>query len=169
MPSRVFLALCGAALLGLAGCDTPAVRARVHGSAFGKLSAGDRRLVLAGKVRSGMNKDAVYIAWGEPDAKETVPGGKDDTTEVWSYRRQLTLKPAMDSFDRWSPGNSLFGRAVPLTMNSGLGFGGVGNEGMTLYQPHLSVADDTIKRAEFEGDRLTTYRFFQVGLDAATR
>lgn len=169
MPSRVFLGLCGAALLALAGCDTPAVRARVHHGAFGKLSVSDRRLVLAGKIRSGMGADAVYIAWGEPDTKQTAAGCKDDVTEVWSYRRQLTLKAAMGSFDQWLPGNGVFGRTVPLTVNGGLGFGGVGNEGMTLYQPHLLIADDTIKRAEFEGGRLTTYEFFQAGSAAAAR
>ncbi len=169
MFSRALLGLCGVILLTLAGCDTPASRARVHHGAFGKLSAGDRRLVLAGKVRAGMNPDAVYIAWGEPDTKEAVPGCKDDITEVWSYRRQLTLKSAMNSFDAWLPGNSVFGRTVPLTVNGGLGFGGVGNEGVTLYQPHLLISDDTIKRAEFERGELTKYETFQAGSAAAAR
>ena len=169
MPSRVLLALYSLALLTLAGCNTPATRARVHQGAFGKLSTSDRQLVLAGKVRAGMSTDAVYIAWGEPDTKEAVAGCKDDVTEVWSYRRQLTLKPAMDSFDRWLPGNSVFGHTVPLTVNGGLGFGGVGNEGVTLLQPHLLISDDTIKQAEFERGQLTKYKSFQAGSDAAAR
>ena len=163
MNLRVFLGCCGVALI-LAGCDTPGVRARCHPGAFGKLSPADRQLVLAGKVRPGMDKTAVYLAWGEPDAKGQAGDGKDPA-ETWLYRRQLTLQPAMGSFDRWLPGNSVFGgRGVPLTLRGGFGFGGVGNEGMTLQQPHLLLTDDTVKRADFEGGKLTHFDLFPVGL-----
>ena len=89
MSLRIFLGLCGVALV-FAGCDTPGGRARCHPGAFGKLSPEDRRLVLAGKARPGLDKTAVYIAWGEPDAKRQVGNGKDPA-EAWLYRRQPTL------------------------------------------------------------------------------
>lgn len=164
MSFRVFLALCLASVL--VGCDTPGTRARVHHGAFGKLPAADQKLVLAGKVRSGMSAAAVYIAWGEPDSKQNSTDGKDPS-ETWLYRRQLTLKPAMDSFDRWLPGNRVFGRVAPLVVNGGFGFGGVGNEGVTLCQPHLLITDDTVRRAEFTGGRLTRHEEFQAGNAAA--
>ena len=66
-------------------------------------------------------------------------------------------------FDRWLPGNRVFGQAVPLVVNGGFGFGGVGNEGLTLTQSHLAVPDDTVKRAAFEDGRLTRYKKFQAG------
>ena len=119
-------------------------------------------MVLAGKVRAGMEAAAVYIAWGDPDVKRRSGEGKSPA-EVWLYRRQLTLKSGMDSFDRWLPGNGVFGRVVPLVAGSGLGFGGVGNEGVTLYQPHLLITDDTVKRAEFEDGKLTQTEEFQAG------
>ncbi len=55
------------------------------------------------------------------------------------------------------------GRVLPLTLRGGFGFGGVGNEGMTLEQPHLLLTDDTAKRAEFEGGKLTRFDLFQAG------
>ena len=71
----------------------------------------------------------------------------------------------MGSFDRWLPGNSVFGgRALPLTLRGGFGFGGVGNERMTLEQPHLLLTDDTVKRAEFEGGKLTRFDLFPGGM-----
>ena len=164
MNIRVLVGFC--IVLALSGCDTPASRARVHHGTFEALSHSDRRLVLAGKVRPGMSKAVVYIAWGEPDAKQHADGGKE-ASETWTYRRQLTLKSGMDSFDRWLPGNSVFGRVVPLVAGSGLGFGGVGNEGVTLYQPHLLITDDTIKRADFEDGRLTRTEEYQAGNAAA--
>ena len=160
MNLRVFLGL--GLVLMLAGCDTPGVRAHCHPGAFEKLAPADRRLVLAGKVHPGMNAAAVYIAWGEPDSKRSSGDGKAPS-ETWLYRRQLTLKTPMDSFDRWSPGNRVFGQVVPLVVNGGFGFGGVGNEGTTLYQPHLVFSDDTVRRAVFEDGRLARYEEFQAG------
>ena len=162
MSLRVFLGFSVA--LMLVGCDTPGTRAHCHPGAFGKLSPADRRLILSGRVHAGMDATAVYIAWGEPDSKRPSGDGKAPS-ETWLYRRQLTLKTPMDSFDRWSPGNHVFGQVVPLVVNSGLGFGGVGNEGVTLYQPHLVFSDDTVRRAVFEDGRLASYEEFQAGDD----
>ncbi len=153
-------------MISLAGCDTPATRARRDAAGFGKLSAADRTTVLAGKVRPGMTKEAVYIAWGEPDRKQTSADGKE-ATESWFYRRQLTLKPAMDSFDRWLPGSGVFGPTVPLSLRAGFGFGGIGNEGALQTQPHLLITDDTAKRADFTAGRLSAYDLFQAGLAPA--
>ena len=70
----------------------------------------------------------------------------------------------MDSFDRWPTGNGAFGPAVGLTLRGGFGFGGVGNERLTLYQPHLLLTDDTVKRAEFAGGKLTRFELFPGGV-----
>ncbi len=162
-PPMFSRALTAAAVLVLAaGCETPTTRARLHPGAFAKLSAADQRLVLAGKVRDGLTADAVYIAWGEPDEKRATTGGKEPA-ESWLYRRQVTVQSPPGSFDQWPVGTSLFGPTVPLVVNAGAGFGGVGNEGELLYQPHLRIADDTVKEADFRGGRLERHGVFRPG------
>ena len=146
-----------AAILLTTGCETPRTRAHLHPGAFAKLSPADQRLVLTGEVRDGMSTDAVYIAWGAPDEKRVASGGKE-TSESWLYRRQITVEAQMGSFDQWSVGHSLLGPAAPLMANPGFGFGGVGNEGELLYQPHLQVADDTVREADFRGGWLERHR-----------
>ncbi len=67
----------------------------------------------------------------------------------------------MGSFDSWLLGNNVFGeRGLPLTLHDGFRFGGVGNEGMPLEQPHLLLTEDTVKRTEFKGDKLPHYDLF---------
>ena len=149
-----------ATILLAAGCETPHTRARLHPGAFAKLSATDRSLALAGKVRDGMNTDAVYMAWGEPDEKRAATGGKEPA-ESWLYHRQITVQAPLGSFDQWPAGSSVFGATVPLAANAGFGFGGVGNEGGLLYQPHLQIADTTVKEADFRAGRLERHRVFR--------
>ena len=158
----VFLRLptLAATILLASGCETPRTRARLHPEAFAKLSAANQRLVLAGKVRDGMNTDAVYIAWGEPDEKRPATGGQEPT-ESWLYHRQITVQAPMESFDQWSVGTSVFGATVPLATNAGFGFGGIGNEGELLYQPHLRIADASVKEADFRGGRLEDHREYR--------
>ena len=168
MTIRLLLCLCGVALVfSMAGCDTPGTRARSHATAFGKLSPSDQHTVLSGRVRTGMSSEAVYIAWGEPDQKENSGGGKD-ATESWFYRRQLTLKAPFDSFDRWLPGSRVYGPTVPLAVRAGFGFGGIGNDGALLTQPHLLITDQTVKRADFTAGKLSRFDLYQAG-DAAAR
>ena len=162
MTLRAFLRFLGVvAVIALAsGCETPRTRAQARQSAFTKLSAADQRLVLGGKVRDGLSADAVYIAWGEPDEKRALTTGKE-SAERWRYHRQITVKAPLGSFDQWSVGNSVFGMTVPLTANAGSGFGGVGNEGELLYQPHLQIQDATVKEADFRGGKLETHRVYE--------
>ena len=158
-PTSLRVLTAAAVILLAAGCETPRTRARLHPGVFAKLSAADQRLALAGKVRDGMTPQAVYIAWGDPDEKRAAADGKEPA-ESWLYRRQITVQGPLGSFDQWSVGTSLFGPTVPLAANAGLGFGGVGNEGALLYQPHLRIADATVKEADFRGGRLEHHRVF---------
>ena len=158
---RAVSTLFGVAVLALlAGCETPGTRAQDRPAAFGKLSPDDQRTVLAGEVHPGMTADAVYIAWGAPDEKQMTGTGKE-AAESWLYRRQLTVKAPLGSFDQWSSGQSVFGMTVPLAAGAGFGFGGIGNEGVLLYQPHLQIADATVKEADFRDGKVERCRVSQ--------
>ena len=66
----------------LIGCSTPQTRAQEKSEMFQKLSSEERAIVLKGKIQPGMNTDAVYIAFGEPQHIE-----KEGNQEVWVYTK----------------------------------------------------------------------------------
>lgn len=71
----------------LAGCVTPSTiqsRRQERAAAYAALSPDVRTLVDQGRIKVGMNMDAVYIAWGQPGQ---VTGGENETGSIttWSY------------------------------------------------------------------------------------
>ncbi len=163
--SRILSTVCllALALSGVAGCVTPARRARENAVAFGRLSPGDRQLVLHGRVRVGLDREAVLIAWGSPDQKhDTGPAGdgkeKRAGTEIWTYRHQLTIHAPIGSYDQWQPGNSLTPPGTPLLSSPGYGFGGSGYEGWLLYQPRVQYTDSYVRRAAFVDGKLDSFQ-----------
>jgi hypothetical protein len=78
----VLSAACSA--LFLAACSTTETRISSHPEIFQRLSENDRALVSQGKIRNGMSQEAVFLAWGAPDAKTTsVVQGRP--AETWVY------------------------------------------------------------------------------------
>lgn len=73
-------------VFGLTSCQTatPASRAAQTPGVLESLSAEDRDLVLKGTISEGMSRDAVTIAWGQPDG---VSHGSMDgkRVETWRY------------------------------------------------------------------------------------
>ena len=77
------LGLASSALL-LASCSTTETRISEHPEIFQSLSPRDQALVQAGKIREGMTRDAVWVAWGTPDQKATgFAHGR--AVETWIY------------------------------------------------------------------------------------
>ncbi|MEO0414317.1 MAG: hypothetical protein AAF226_05135 [Verrucomicrobiota bacterium] len=61
------------------------MRIKKNPQVFNKLSTADRKLVQEGRIREGMSKDGVFLAWGKPAVKrEQSANGKRQ--EIWSYR-----------------------------------------------------------------------------------
>ncbi len=81
----------GASALGIAAivwvltsCSTPQTRISDHPDLYQRLSARDQALVSQGQIRSGMSRNAVWLAWGSPDQK--IVGNMAGTpTETWIY------------------------------------------------------------------------------------
>ena len=144
---------------GWTGCSTPGKRAREHAAAFQRLSPSDRQLVLHGHVRPGMSQEGVYIAWGEPDKKTvTASGGKDGAaTEVWIYRQRVTLTEPQNSYDYFGPYHGYGNLPAEPWLRPGYGIGGIGNEGMLQYQPHVRSMD-TLRLAEFSGRKVDRFK-----------
>src|SRR5437870_4578266 len=67
-----------------ANCTSVPSRIKERAAAFHGLSAADQELVARGKIREGMGKEAVYIAWGKPDEiSHGNSAGRD--FETWLY------------------------------------------------------------------------------------
>ncbi len=93
----------------LTGCSTTQTRISDHPEIYNSLSPSDQALVSAGKIRSGMSKNAAWLAWGSPDRKfEGSMRGRQ--TETWVYINYETAYPY----------------GYPYGPSFGYGFGGVG-------------------------------------------
>src|SRR5215212_4652134 len=74
----------GAGALILAGCSTTESRISENPQLFQSLPGRDQELVSRGQIRTGMSRDAVWLAWGNADQK--VAGAMRSTsTETWVY------------------------------------------------------------------------------------
>ncbi len=161
---RVFPAiyLWAVILTTLAGCASPAKRAREHPAAYARLTPVGQRLVLRGHLQIGMDREAVLIAWGEPDQKEVVgspPNGKERraTVETWVYRHQAATHAPIGSYDQWRPGGSLVPPGTPRFLGPGYGFGNIGNEGLLLYHPRVQFTESCVRRARFVDGKLDSF------------
>ena len=86
MDTRILLSvLIGTpAVLFLGACSTISSRIAENPEAYARLSAHEQAAVSAGQIQRGMNRDAVYIAWGAPH--EVREGSRSDGDfEQWSY------------------------------------------------------------------------------------
>ena len=142
-------------LLSLAGCATPGRRARQNPAAFHRLSPSDQKLVLKGKIRPGMDHDAVFIAWGKPDWK--LQGGKgQEQCESWIYYRELTTYQPFSSVDTLSPSSIILQPRFALGLRAYDVAGGLGTDEF-LYSPRALITDISFKRADFRSGRLHNY------------
>jgi len=84
-----FLALASVLVLAAAGCSTPQTRAKERASTFERLKPEDQRMLLQGKIREGLDEDAVYVALGNPS--RMTRGQKEGKREYsWIYSRLET-------------------------------------------------------------------------------
>lgn len=73
-----------ASALFFTSCSTTETRISDHPEIFQTLSPSDQALVRVGKIREGMNQNAVWLAWGTPDQKASgVARGRP--VETWIY------------------------------------------------------------------------------------
>ena len=152
------LLICNALLAwALTGCSTPASRSHEHAAAFGKLSPGDQRLVRHGHIRPGMSEEAVYIAWGEPDAKTAGGDGGKSATETWVYRQRVTLQEPINSYAFNGPYHGFGDDYAGQGFLSPYAYGGIGYEGVLRYQPRVRSLD-AVRIAEFKGGQVDRYK-----------
>ena len=84
MKKLLLLAPLLAFLLPSCSVNTPVSRIDKNPAMFDRLSNSEKQLVRQGRIRNGMDKQAVYLAWGNPNStSEGQQGGR--VFEKWSY------------------------------------------------------------------------------------
>ena len=92
-------------VLFLNGCSTVESRIQSNPQVYGLLSPADQALVRQGRIREGLPKSAVYLAWGSPDRiRSGVRLGH--TFEAWTY---TTLRSEFVPDYNYYPGYYGFG------------------------------------------------------------
>ena len=73
------------AVVCLSGCGSPVERRiRKDPAAFSKLNEQDKAAVMAGTIREGMDKSAVFLSWGPP-ARMSEGKRNGRPYERWTY------------------------------------------------------------------------------------
>lgn len=146
---KTFLKLLGIfPVLLLLGCSTTKViekRISKHPEMMGQLSEEHQLLVRQGRVTEGMNRNAVFLAWGPADS--VTQGSKDGkSVETWLYGGGYT--------DYNSP-----------RFNVGYGYGGWGGGGGHFgYGVNFPVGPsthshrDSTARVVFTGGKVTEWQ-----------
>ena len=111
------------ALLGTSCAPAnPAARAQKRPAAFQGLPAEHRQMALEGKIIEGMNRDAVWVAWG-PASRIYEASSQGVAQEIWHY---TGLQPVYSS---------------TLGIGVGLGYGHGGGYGRCRHADPFSYYD----------------------------
>ncbi len=96
--------------LGLSACSTTETRAQENPAIIARLAPVDRNLVLAGRVREGLSKEAVFIAWGRPD--RVYRGSRNGKVfEAWVFTtREVRYGAGFGAFGPYYPSRVVVGR-----------------------------------------------------------
>jgi len=114
MGRRFFAGASVLAALILTSCSTPQTRISDHPDLFQSLSRSDQALVSQGRIRYGMSRNAVWLAWGSPDSK-VIGNMRGHSTETWLYLDYVTYPyypyygPYGLGYGPYGPGFGFFG------------------------------------------------------------
>src|SRR5438552_2771487 len=90
--SRLLMISLACSALFLAGCATASYRISHHPEIYQRLSPSDQQLVSAGQIRNGMPRDAVYLAWGQPE-QTSMANVRGVLSETWIYLASYNSYP----------------------------------------------------------------------------
>jgi hypothetical protein len=90
MVGKIGFTFVGLGCLFLAACSTVDSRIQEKAAVYSSLSPRDQALVKSGRVREGLPKEAVYIAWGAP-AQIRSGSRNGHPYEAWVYTTLKTV------------------------------------------------------------------------------
>lgn len=160
-PMKTYVLKACAGLLGavlLSQCvATPQSRIEKNPQLYSQLGSRDRQMVASGSIREGMNRDAVYLAWGRPD-RVSVGTHKGRAVESWTY---LGQKPVNTYSMGFGYGGGWGGYPYWGAGRFGYGWGGgIGGWGGYPYWgggPSVTYIPYTQAVVEFTSGRVTSW------------
>jgi hypothetical protein len=155
--TRIFERLALAAVvLALASCAShgPSTRIQNNPAMYEGLGAEDRAMVAEGRIREGMHKDGVFLAWGRPD-RVTAGSEAGRRLDTWGY---LSMR-------------SVWRRGVGVGMGYGSGWGGhwgrhgayrsPGWHGGGFYEPWVDHVAVETARVRFLDDEVVAWEMLR--------
>src|SRR6266446_964446 len=89
----------------LTSCETTQDRISKNPEIYQRLSTSDQALVSQGQIRTGMSRNAVWLAWGSPDQKIIGNmGGRPTETWIYIYYVTYPYYPYYGPWGSYGPG-----------------------------------------------------------------
>lgn len=135
-------------LLGLCSCASPRERRIAKNPAlYEGLSSSDKFLVSQGRIREGMTREGVFLAWGRAD--RVAEGRRNGRRlEKWSYfGSQPVYAPTYSIGLGWGRGG----------LGYGFGYGGLWDPYWGGFAPSVFYMPYTAATVDFQNERVTAY------------
>jgi len=123
---------------------TPDGRISRNPQLYSSLDGREQLMVKTGQIENGMSKSSVWLAWGEPAAKNFGQNGSA-RTEQWVYRNYRPV------YTQSIFGGSGYGRFHGGRRHFNYGYNGIGLGLGVNYVPYPSA------RVDFENDRVVRW------------
>jgi hypothetical protein len=110
------LTTAAAGALFIGGCSTPQSRISDHPDLYNSLPPRHQQLVAQGQIASGMSRNAVWLAWGNPGQKVTG-FARGQATESWIYFTTTTYPGygyGWGGWGGWGWGSPFWGGGVAV-------------------------------------------------------
>ncbi|HEY1080702.1 MAG TPA: hypothetical protein VGE29_00480 [Prosthecobacter sp.] len=145
--------MCAAVAVVLTSCASPVER-RIASNPeiYSKLSDSDKVLVNQGRIREGLNKEGVFLAWGRPDhVAEGVQKGVK--TEKWTYVGSQPVYTQSYGFG-WGPG---WGWGGGYGYGRGWGYYGAWDPYWGGFGPSVTYVPYKAASVSFRSNRVVEY------------
>lgn len=150
-------------LLCLPACSTVETRIHENPEVFRRMSSSDQALVSRGRIREGLSRDAVYIAWGAPNQR-AVGRNRGTAVETWIYLNTTAgdYYPGYGYGGGFGYGSGFYGRGF------GHGYYGRGGRyGGFYYDPfydpffynRVSLVSYPDRTVSFQNGRVIAYQY----------
>lgn len=133
--------------IGLSSCASPVER-RITSNPelYGRLSENDKRLVSQGRLREGMTREMVFLAWGRPDQVAHGRAG-GSAIEKWTYVGERPVYTHSIGLG-WGFGGGY--------SRYGYGYGGMWDP-FWMGGPSVAYVPYQAATVEFRGGRVTSF------------
>ncbi len=150
--------LCIGLILGLSSCASPRERRITNNpELYAKLSDSDKFLVTQGRLREGMTREGVFLAWGRAD-RIAEGRQKGRNLEKWTYfGSEPVITPNYSIGLGWGRGGRYGYGGLGYGAGLGYGYGGLWDPYWGGYSPSVVYLPYKAASVDFKEGRVTDY------------